>query len=394
MNNEIKTQADEKSLDTAAVENEAKENTADNKENKSTQEEFISEFAPEPIKIPKYNKEKEMAKVEKANAREKKRNTKKSKRRRRLLRKAVLFVRNTFLFILLFAVVATTLTSLLVKMNTSEYAVESAIRTHNPESFIVGKIKNPSKLNLKQSSPRAAVADVLRDNSMISVTYADIRQAVLKSSYPDFVADIAHDVLGFYIYGKSFDGVTREDISGAILENVSYIKLVTGIELGESACDDFGKYAVKSKTIKELSPKNLASQKAAGYTYITSVLFSTMTLTCLIIGLLLLLVLTVIACNGFAHKMIGWAAMLSGICVGVAGFVFKPMFKPSSEFVKCVADAIIKSFNQNSLIYGGIVVLVGLLVMLVGRAMNDDEDFEEYDEEDYIDEIEQVSVAQ
>ena len=395
--NETKIQTDESSIGEAEavkVEDAAENDTVDNKEDKSTQEEFISEFAPEPIKIPKYNKEKEMAKVEKANAKEKKRKTKKSKRRRRLLRKAVLIVRNTFLFLLLFAVISATLTSLLVKMNTSEYAVESAIRTHNPESFMVGKIKNPAKLNIKESSPRASVADVLRDNSMISVTYADIRQAVLKSGYPDFIADIAHDVLGFYIYGKSFDGVTKEDVSSVMLENVSYIKLITGIELGESACDDFGKYIVKSKAIKELSPENLAAHGAADYTYITSVLFSTMALTCLVIGLMLLLVLTVIACNGFAHKMIGWAAMLSGLCVGVAGFLFKPMFKPSSEFVRCVADAIIKSFNQNSLVYGGIVVLVGLLVILVGRAMSDEEDFEEYDEEDYIDEIEQVSTAQ
>ena len=34
MNNEIKTQADEKSIDTVSVENEAKEKTDDNKENK------------------------------------------------------------------------------------------------------------------------------------------------------------------------------------------------------------------------------------------------------------------------------------------------------------------------------------------------------------------------
>lgn len=367
------------------------ETTAVNKEEKTTQEEFISEFAPEPIKIPKYNKEKEMRKAEKANEKSRKRKTKKSKKRRKLLRKIVFVTRSIFLFILLVAVVSMTISSLLVKMNTSEYSIKSAIRSNEPETFVVGKIKKPSKINLKTSSQNASIADVLRDNSLIIVTYADIKHAVSKSTYPDFVAGVAHDVINYYIYGEPFDGVTSKDISQTLLENVSYIKLVTGVELGESACADIGKYAFKSKTVKELTPENLAAQSAGGYTHITSVLFSSMVLVSLVIALMLLMVLTVISCRGFAHKMIGWSAVLSGLFVGIAGFFFKPMFNPSSEFVKCVVNAITSSFNQSAVIYGAIVLLVGVLVMLIGKAMDDDD---EYDDEEYIDEIEQVSTAQ
>lgn len=386
VNNESETENEngEKTADTET----AAENTQQDSE-----KEFISEFAPEPIMIPKYNKEKEMAKIEKANAKKGKRKTKKSKKRIKALRKFVFVTRTVFLFVLLLIVTATTLTSLLVKMNTSAYSVESAIRTNEPETFVVGKIKHPGKLNMKGSSSRASIADILRDNSMITVTYADIKQAVTKSSYPEFVADVAHDVLSFYVYANPLKGVSAADISDVMLENVSYIKLVTGIELGESACNDFGRYAVKSDAIKELSSENLSRQGMADYTHITSVLFSTMALVCIVILLTLMLVITVASCNGFAHKMIGWALMIAGLCVGIAGFLFKPMFASTSTFVKCVVDVLTKSFNQSALIFGAISVLVGLFVLLVGKVMRDEDD-EEYEEEDYIDEIEQVSTAQ
>jgi len=167
----------------------------------NSQDEFISEFAPEPIKIPKYNKEKEMKKAEKADEKSRNRKSKKAKKRRRILIKIITVIRNILLFVLLLSVIFATVSSLLVKMSSSKYSVESAIRTNSPETFVVGKIKNPSKINLKISSPKASVADVLRDNSMIVVTYADIERAVSKSSYPKFVAEIAHDIISHYIYG-------------------------------------------------------------------------------------------------------------------------------------------------------------------------------------------------
>lgn len=392
MNNEIKdettqtenTQSVEENIDqTAPVEEvEAK---------KDTESEFISEFAPEPIKIPKYNKEKEMAKVKKAKEKKKKRNSKKSRRRRKLLRKIVLVARNVVLFAVLFAVLTATLSVLLVKMNTSEYSVEAAIRTSEPESFVVGRIKNPARLNIKESSPRASVADVVRDNSMIAVTYADIEQAILKSSYPDFVSKVAHNIIGHYVYGAPAKAITAKDISSVMLENVSYIKLVTGTELGESACDAFGEYIIKSKVFKEITPDALQRQKAATLTPITSVAFSMAALICLVVAFMLLLVITILCCNRFAHKMVGWATILSGITVGVLGFLFKPMFSASSEFVTCILDALTSSFNQSALIFGAIVMAVGLIVILIGRAMSDEDDDEE---EEYIDEIEQVSTAQ
>lgn len=369
----------------------ALEDVAENTDEKTTQEEFIAEFAPEPIKIPKYNKEKEMRKAEKAKEKKKSRKTKKSKKRMRMLRKIVFVARTIVLFVILVAVISATLSSLLVKMNVSEYSIETAIRNNNPESFIVGKIKHPSKINFKASSQKASVADILRDNSMITVTYEDIKQAVSKSTYPGYIAEVAHNVVNHYIFGEPFKGITGIDIAEKVLENVSYIKLVTGVELGQSACKDIGSYAAKSETVKAFTAENLAKQPAAKYTHITSVAFSTTVLVCLVIALALLIVLTVLGCKGFIHKMIGWASIVSGLVVGVIGFLYEPTFTTSSEFVKCVINAMTRSFNQSALVYAAIAILVGILAMLIGKAMNDEDD-DEY-EEDYIDEIEQVTTS-
>lgn len=386
---------------TETADSEVSENTdKDNEENESSAaEEFISEFAPAPINIPNYNKQKAMQKREKANAKKKKQNSRKSKKRRRMLRKVLFVVRTILLFLLLFAVIFTTISVLVTKINTSEFSVESTIRTHEPERFVVGKVKNPSKLNLKQSSMRASVADILRDNSMILVTYDDIQQAVRKSSYPDYVAKKAHDVLNYYLYGKPYKEITASEISNLLLDNVSYIKLVTGQELGDTACKALGKRIAASSALKETQESYLEKQPLSRYTYITSVMLSMPTLIGLVIALLLLLVLTVISCGGFVHRMIGWACMLSGIImctlVGASKILFKPLFKPATEFIRCVAEAIRNGFVSSALIYGGLMFLLGLIIMLIGHAMADsyDED-EEIDEADYIDGIEQVSTAQ
>ena len=65
----------------------ATENTAEtvgvqdptgDKEEKSSAQDFISEFAPSPIKIPNYNNEKELRKKEKSDEKKKKKKSKKS----------------------------------------------------------------------------------------------------------------------------------------------------------------------------------------------------------------------------------------------------------------------------------------------------------------------------
>lgn len=361
------------------------------KEEKSTQEEFISEFAPAPIKIPNYNKEKEMRKRVKMKEKNKKARSKKSRKRRKLIKKIFVVVRSVFLFLLLFVLTTATVSTLYVRMNTSEYSVRKAVRDAEPETFVIGKMKAPDKINLRESSKKASMADILRDNSMLVVTYAEIEGAVMRSTYPDFVAGVAHKIMNFCVYGTEYEGVEKEEIANAILKNASYIKATTDRDIGETASEEIAGYIMNSAEVKSLNPYKIANQKAAQHTNVTSILFSTMSLICFVIALLLFMVVTIMLCKGYAYKLIGWAAVLSGAVCAVLGYFFKPGFAPGGEFIKSVLEAITKSLNQSALLFGGVTILVGILIVLVGSALKDDE--EEYEEE-YIEEIEQVSTAQ
>ncbi len=362
------------------------------KDEKSTQEEFISEFAPAPIKIPNYNKEREMRKRVKIKEKNKKARSKKSRKRRRLIKKILVVLRSVVLFTLLLVLTTATVSTLYVKMNTSEYSVRKAIRDANPETFVVGEIETPEKMHLRESSKKASIADILRDNSMLLVTYGEIQGAVMRSTYPDFVAGVAHEIMNHYIYGTEYDGVEKKEIEEALLENASYIKTVTDREVGETASAEIAEYMMGSEEFKSLNPYKIANQEASQHTHITSILFSTMSLICFVIALLLFMVLTIMLCKGYAYKLIGWSAVLSGAVCAVLGFFFKPHFVPVGEFVTSVFEAITKSLNQSALVFGGITILVGILIMLVGSALKEEDD-DEYEEE-YIDEIEQVSTAQ
>jgi len=365
-----------------AENNEKTEEKAENEEKEvSVKEEIISEFAPAPINIPNYDKEKEMRKVQKANAKKKKQRSKKAKKRKRIIRKILVTVRTVMLFVLLFAVATSVIASLTVRMNTSEYSIENTIRDSNPELFVVGKIQSPEKINLKMSSSKASIIDILKDNSLLLVTYGEIKKAVDLSSYPSYVASVAHDIVRYYLYGEPVEKITASDLQQVLYDNASsYIKPITGIEIGESACRDMAKYIVESDAIKELSEEKLASQSAARYTAITSIAFSTAILLLLVVAFIALLVLVVIFCKGFWHKIIGGAIISAGAVVGVAGYLFKPAFIAKSAFVDCVLSAIVKGFNNSALIYAAVAVLIGVLVVLTGKALNDEDD-EDYEYE-------------
>lgn len=358
-----------------------KQDDAERKSEEKSSEEskaFISDFAPEPIVIPNYNAEKEHKKRRKEKARDQKKLSQRRKKTRRVVRKILFAARCILMFALLFAVMTATLTSLLVRVNTSEYAVENSIKNNNPETFVIGKIDDPTALNIKKSSSRAAITDILRDNARGTITYADIKQAVSKSSYDEFIAKQAHGVIAYLLYGEAYGGVRGKDVAKVMRDNISYIKLVTEIELGESACDEFGAYVDKSSALDEIKPAALSKTKAAQYTQTTTVAFSLMVLVCLAVAMMLLILVTAAACSGKAHTVIGWSGMLSGLAVGIGGFMFKPSFAAKSLFVRDVFNALLRSFHRTAVFYGAVMFGISLLILLIGHAMSDsDEDIEE-----------------
>ena len=275
-------------------------------------------------------------------------------------------------------------------MNTSEYAVKKAIRNNNPELFVVGEIERPGDMHLRESSKRASIADILRDNSLNITSYSDIKGAIMRSTYPDYVASVTHEIMHFYLYGEEYSDITKDEIKDVILENAPHITAATGIEhVGETMSEEIAAYIIGSEEIDSLSLKNIKKQGASENTDITSVLFSTMCLLCFVIALLLFMVITVLLCKEYAYKLIGWATILSGALFTIVGFLYKPAFAPNGEFVRSVFEVITKSLNQSALVFGGVTILVGALVMLIGSSMNDEDDEYEEDDDEYIEEAEE-----
>jgi len=343
-------------------------------------DEIISEFAPEPIKIPNYNKEKERRKAKKAHEKNKKMRSKKARRRRRILRKVLVVMRTTLLSLLLIIVATATVASLIVKMNTSEYSIKKAVRKSKPETFTVGKIENPEELRLVASSPHASVIDILRDNATDAVTYEGIANQVDASTYPEYVAEITHGIIEYYLYGKPVERINKEDINGLLRENKECIYSATGRALTDMECQPIAERIAASAAVQEISPVSLAKQPAVKYTKYTVKFLETKVLLALVVSLLVLFILAVIYCRGYWHRVIGFAIMLGGIVSGLAGTIYKPAFNAKSPFVKCVLEGVTKEFNHNALIYAGIAVLVGFLVLLVGKTITDNDYY--YEDED------------
>lgn len=372
-----------------AVENE--------KEGNSAPKDFIDEFAPASIVIPNYDKEKELRKIEKINLKKKQKNSKKSKKRRRLIKKIVDVTCTILLTLLLFVVAASIVSSVIVRINTSGYAVESAIKNYGPERLIVGKVRDYEKLGMNRSAENASMADILRDNAEIPVTYAFIEQEVNKSTYPEFISGIASDIIGYYLLGTPYRQVEKVEIENLIYKNSSRIKTVTGQELNESDCNKLANYISKASVYKEISVSALGKQRAAEYTTITSVLFSFTLLIGLILAFALITALIIIVCKKHAYKIIGWTILVAGVVSGIAGFLIKPMYTASTAFVQCIVDAVTAYFNTNALIYGIVVAVIGILVLLIGSAIKDndsgEDDYYDVEDKEYIEEAEQVSTA-
>ncbi len=378
----------------AAEEIEAAEVTEPEESLEEVEKEIMEEFAPKPIDIPNYDKEKEQRKRAKVKQKQKVKNSKKNKKRRKIIKKIVSIVSAVLLFILLVVLGTATVTSLTIRVNTTEFALESAIMDSRPESYIIGSIDEELRedLILDESSERAGLADIIKDNSKSTVktTYAEIEKEVRSSTYPSFVAGIASRVINYYLYGSEYIPVSQKEISDVIYKNSSKIDFLTGRKLFENNCNTIARSVVKSKTVKELSRESLDKQKSAKITGVTSAVLSLPILIGMVLALILMIILVMIVCSGYSHKIIGFAIMVSGALSGAAGFIYKPMFTTSSEFIKCVVDAIVQSFNKNALIYGIVVFVIGLLIVLIGSAIADRDYEDEEDEGGYIEEIEKA----
>ena len=236
---------------------EAEETTVQEENLEEVEKEIMEEFAPKPIDIPNYNKEKEQLKRAKVKKKQKVKNSKKNKKRRKIIRKIVTVVSAVLLFLLLVVLGTATVASLTIRVNTTEFALEDAIRNSRPESYIIGNIGEElrEELILAESSERAGLADIIKDNSKSTVktTYAEIEKEVRTSTYPAFLAGITSRVINYYLYGGEYVPVTQKEITNVIYKNSSKIDFLTGRKLFENNCNTIARSVMKSKTVKGLS---------------------------------------------------------------------------------------------------------------------------------------------
>ena len=169
---------------------------------------------------------------------------------------------------------------------------------------------------------------------------------------------------------------------------------LTGRNVGESASKEFAEYIKNSPFFDDLSRENVMRQMNSEETQLTSILFSTVTLICLVVAAILLIILVIVSCKGIAHKIIGWSIIIGGVLTGVAGYFTTALFSARSELLKDVTEVLLNTFNHNAIIWSGITVVIGIVIMLMGKMIIDDEEYDEYDENGYIDEIEQVATEQ
>ncbi len=352
--------------------------------------EIMEEFAPKPIEIPKYDKERELEKRDKAKKKQKVKNNKKIKKRKRMVKKILNVTLVTILTIFLIVISTVTVASVIVRLNTSGFAIENAISDSRPETYTIGRLSEELRedLILVESSPEAGLADIIKDNAKgtVKTTYKTIEDEIEKSTYSEFVAGVASNVIDYYLYGESYSPLTRKDISEVVAKNSSKIDYLTGRKLFQQQYDDVAKSVLKSKAAKELSAESLNKQKSAKITGISSAVLSIPMMAGMVVALILMIVLIIILCSGYSHKIIGASFMVAGAVSAVAGFLYKPMFHSTNRFINCVVDAIVQNFNKNALIGGVIVFALGLLIVFLGSAFSDrDIDSEDID---YIDEIE------
>ena len=342
-------------------------------------DDLVAEFAPAPISIPKYNKEREHKKAVKAGEKNRKSTREKNKKRkqRKLLRKIVAVARAICLTVLFVSVLTMSLYTAVVKMNTTKYSVETAIRENKPETFTVGKIKAPEKINLKPSSPSAALADVIRDNSDISITYEDISRGVKRSNISSFLAKISCGIIEHCLYGKEYKEVTKEELKELIYSESNNIYSLTGRHVGESASEEIAAYVMESPEFKELSAENIKRQATKNDTKFTSVVFSTPVLIAMVVIAIILIILILLTCKGYAHSIIGWSTVVCGMAVGIAGYFTSSLIDIRSEFFSDVANALVERFNQSSVIWGAVTAGLGIVVILIGRALREEEYYSE-----------------
>ena len=346
---------------------------------------LLSEFAPKPMNIPNVDLAKEKKRQEKRRKNRKKEKKRVENRKKRSGKgasagqKVAMGIGSFFLFIILTATMAGLIAVLSVQIATSSYAFRIAVSNMDVAEISIGGVTDYERLGMKESSRKAALVDMLRDNGLdgVTVTYSEIKNGIHSSGMEKFLYTGLKSASDYLLLDKSYTSITGSDIAGVIRESATLVRNLTGRELGEEDYAEIAAYFDEGDKLDDVSLQAISSAKLRDYTPYTKNLLSLNILgALLLINIMLIVVLIILGrATGSAHISIGWGFILSGIAVILGGIFFRPSYAVTSEFLQTVLNSYFNFFTTMVVVIAGIFTVVGALIFLVGNAATDkDED--------------------
>ena len=342
---------------------------------------LLSEFAPKPMNIPNVNLEREKKRQER---REKKRDLEKKKvearknRHKKAKRSTGQKIAAGIACFVLFMVMSVTMTafisSLTIQAATSRYAFRLAVDNMDVAEITIGSPDYRAlrdSFDMDESSGRAALVDMIRDNSNVLVTYGEIVSGIEGSGVESFLETQLKSAVDHLLLDKPYTPMTGEDIANVVKNSATLVRNLTGRILTDEDYSNIAAYFESGGKLDDVSIQAVESAQLRKYTPYTRNLLSLNILGALLLINILLIVLLVVLGRNSAHIPIGWAFIVSGIAVVVGGILFKPSHAVTSGFLQTVLNQYFSFFTMTVVIIAGIFAVVGALIFLIGNAAND-----------------------
>lgn len=346
---------------------------------------LLSEFAPKPMNIPNVNLEREkkdQAKRDRKRGQEKKKVESRKKhgnkgKRRSTGQKVAAAIASFLIFLIMTATMSGFVSLLSVQLATCRYAMNLAVSNMDVAEIPIDTPNYPAlaeSFGMVTSSGRAALVDLIRDNSQVAVTYDEILSGIKSSGMEDFLVRRLLSAKDYLLFDKPYTPVTGADISNVIKDNATLVRNLTGIILSDGDYANIATYFEDSGKLDNVSEQALSQTWLRQYTPIAKKLLDIKVLAGLLLINILLMVLLIILGRNSAHIPIGWAFILSGIAVVVAGIMFRPSFAVASGFLQTVLNSYFSFFTGAVVVIAAAFAIIGALIFLIGNAVTDDDE--------------------
>ncbi len=343
---------------------------------------LLSEFAPKPMNIPNVDLEKEkkrQARRDKNRGREKKKvearkNRGKKKKRLSTGQKVAAGIASFLIFIIMIGTMAGFISVLSVQLATSRYAISMAVSNMDVAEIPIETPNYPAlseTFGMTVSSSRAALVDLIRDNSQVAVTYDEILKGLKSSDMESFLSRQLRSAKDYLLLDKPYTPVTGADIAAVVKNGATLVRNLTGIVLTEADYNNIAAYFDASGKLDGLSLRALSQTELRKYVPYTKRLLSLQVLGGLLLINILFIVLLCLLGRGSAHIPIGWSFILSGIAVVVGGILLRPSYAVASGFLQTVLNNYFTFFTATVVITAAAFTVVGAIVFLIGNAATD-----------------------